>query len=168
MLVLCIGLALLFVASFFFTLIKGAKLDHERELKRTKGNRILVLPSSTAVGNNERDSWSTYPVVLEQGLHEQASVAPVQARGQRVQKIRVACDPSPSIRLDARSRHKLGLVDFTGSSIGEQGVGSSQDEDYTNAWATNGIEGQVNPLFVTTETGSFCPPRSGGHKVSDW
>jgi hypothetical protein len=168
MLFLCIGLAILFIASFFFTLVKGAKLDRERELKRTKGNRMLVPPSLAAGRKIDGDAWSTNPAVLERELSEQESIRPVQARGQRVQKIRVACEHSPSILTEARGRQKLDPMDFAASPAGRGGDGSSQRDDYMNEWVIGGLEAQENPLFVATETGSFCPPRSGGHKVSDW
>jgi hypothetical protein len=147
MMVLCICLALLFVISFFFTLVKGAKLDHERELKRTKGNRTLVSSSLSASTDDEEHNGETRPThTAKRKLQEGASIPPVQTRKQRVR----------TIRLDLWVRAKLGggqnPADFTARSPGKRAIGLSQSDSYISEWVTNGLDAQVNPLFVNTET----------------
>jgi hypothetical protein len=155
MLVLCIGLALLFVASFFFTLVVGARLDHERVIKRTKAQRMLIS-SLAANGNTNGDAWSSPEALMKaNGLSDSDDITvwTTQTRGQRVGKIRAVDNAAMD-----------GKRIFVPQTAGEFLPNNKHYDD----WDVQGMECQANPLFVTAESGSFCPPHSGGHKISDW
>jgi hypothetical protein len=160
MLVLCIGLAFLFVASFFFTLVVGAKLDHKRALKRTKAERMLVSPV-TVTGETMGGALS--PLKQSAGLSEGISAWSTQARDQRVRNIRSAANAIA--RMETSDKEVLNGERIFVPQIARE---SNPSDKHYNNWNVQGMECQANPLFVSSGSGSFCPPHSGGHKISDW
>jgi hypothetical protein len=160
MLTLCIGLALLFVTSFFFTLVMGAKLDRERVLNRAKGLRMLVSPLSRSKSIVEEVQSS--PDALKRAEISLDGTM-VLTRGQRVHIIRPADNIISGI--EASDNGPLyGRRIFVSPTTQERTSSTMSSDD----WDTQGMECQANPLFVTADSGAFCPPHAGGHQISDW
>jgi hypothetical protein len=184
MLVLCIGLALLFIASFFFTLVNGAKLDHEEGVKQKQSRRILVSPLSVG-------EIAPTGIVQQRVLFQQVPTCIAQVRETRVHNMgdidwRVKASPMRGHGIlgfgaveaawaEARAKPAAqgkriivpdNVLPGQGSSrpgkarVGQHGLDSDD-------WDIQGLEARANPLFITTEVAG-CPPHMTAHGVSDW
>jgi hypothetical protein len=174
MLVFCIGLALLFVASFFFTLVKGAKLDQEQALKRMEARRILVPRMSAAAGGASKS-----------GLFQQVPHPTSQERNKRVHHMGLDSNFEPN---PLRGPGRGGVDAAKGAGHGSRIVVPENDHSTQwgprydksrpfnpgqnggewDEWDSYGLEAHVNPLFITEETAVVHPQHATTHRVSDW
>jgi hypothetical protein len=163
MLVLCIGLVFLFVASFFFTLVIGARLDHKRVRKRRKAERKLVFPVAVTGEAVEDACSSPDDLPREEGVSDGTTLRPVPSRGQRVSKIRPADNAIASLEAGNKATRGGNPVFIP------QMVRSNTKVKYTpkkfDDWDSQGMECQANPLYVTSDTD---PPDSRNHTVFEW
>jgi hypothetical protein len=169
MLVLCIGLVFLFVASFFFTLVIGARLDHQRVRKRRKAERKLVFPvavTSEAVG----DAYlSPADLLRVETLSEATAVWPVLSRDQRVSKIRPVNNAIANLETGNKATRRDGNPVFMPQTVrSNKKVKYKPTTKHFADWTSQGIECQANPLYVTPNTDSMSPPDSRSHTVSEW